>query len=279
TCGAVATGPEEGVPGLSRAPLWGLVRSARLEQPDRQLRLLDVDGAPAEAVLLVQLLSAAAGPDLALRGGRGLAPRLARSEKDALWTPVGGDDYRVVVTHPGRFDGVSVVAAPELLEPLEPHQVRVSVRAAGMNFRDVLITLGEIESPVIGFEFAGTVEAIGERVTSVSVGDRVFGCGFGCFATRVVTPAHMVARGPVGMSFEAAATVPIAYLTALYALQELGEIKAGERVLVHAAAGGVGMAALQLCQHFRTEVYGTASVGKRAVLYRMGLDANHIASS
>jgi mycoketide-CoA synthase len=279
TCGAVATGPEEGAPGLSRAPVWGLVRSARLEQPQRQLQLLDVDGAAAEAALLAQLLSAAEEPDLALRDGRVLAPRLARSEKDALWTPVGGDDYRVVVAHPGRFDGVSVVAAPELLEPLEPHQVRVSVRAAGMNFRDVLITLGEIESPVIGFEFAGTVEAIGARVTSVSVGDRVFGCGFGCFATRVVTPAHMVAKVPVGMSFEAAATVPIAYLTALYALQELGEIKAGERVLVHAAAGGVGMAALQLCQHFRTEVYGTASVGKRAVLYRMGLDANHIASS
>ena len=81
------------------------------------------------------------------------------------------------------------------------------------------------------------------------------------------------------MSFEAAATVPLAYLTALYALQDLGQVKAGERVLVHAAAGGVGMAAVELCRHFGAEVYGTASPGKWPVLERMGLDARHIASS
>ena len=78
---------------------------------------------------------------------------------------------------PGRLDGVSLVAAPELSEPLAPGHVRVSVRAAGMNFRDVLIALGEIESPGIGFEFAGVVEAVGADVTSVSVGNRVFGFG------------------------------------------------------------------------------------------------------
>jgi NADPH:quinone reductase-like Zn-dependent oxidoreductase len=175
---------------------------------------------------------------------------------------------------------VSLVAAPELRsEPLAPGHVRVSVRAAGMNFRDVLIALGEIESPGIGFEFAGVVEAIGTGVTSVSVGDRVFGFGLGCFGTRAVTAAHLVANIPAGMSFEAVATVPLAYLTALYALQDLGQVKAGERVLVHAAAGGVGMAAVQLCRHFGAEVYGTASAGKWSVLERMGLDARHIASS
>ena len=148
-----------------------------------------------------------------------------------------------------------------------------------MNFRDVLIALGQIESPGIGFEFAGVVEAVCAGVTSVSVGDRVFGFGLGCFGTRAVTAAHLVANVPAGMSFEAAATVPLAYLTALYALQDLGQVKAGERVLVHAAAGGVGMAAVQLCRHFGAEVYGTASAGKWPVLERMGLDARHIASS
>ena len=94
-----------------------------------------------------------------------------------------------------------------------------------------------------------------------------------------MTAAQLVAKVPAGMSFEEAATVPLAYLTALYALQELGQVQAGERVLVHAAAGGVGMAAVQLCQHFGAEVYGTASAGKWSVLERMGLDARHIASS
>ncbi len=141
TSGAVATGPEEGVAGLSGAPLWGLVRSARAEHPDRQLQLLDVDAPPAEAALLAQLVSTAAEPELALRHGAVMAPRLARAEGEAgaLRTPAGAEDYRVAVTHPGRLDGVSLVAAPELRsEPLEPGQVRVSVRAAGMNFRDVL---------------------------------------------------------------------------------------------------------------------------------------------
>ena len=279
TSGAVATGPEEGAAGLSRAPLWGLVRSARAEHPDRRLQLLDVDALPAEPALLAKLLSTAAEPELALRHGSVVAPRLVRAGSGALRTPAGAEDYRVAVTHPGRLDGVSLVAAPELSEPLAPGQVRVNVRAAGMNFRDVLIALGEIESPGIGFEFAGEVEAVGAGVTSVSVGNRVFGFGLGCFGTRAVTPAHLVAKVPAGMSFEAAATVPLAYLTALYALQELGQVKAGERVLVHAAAGGVGMAAVQLCRHFGAEVYGTASPGKWSVLEGMGLDTKHIASS
>ena len=247
TRGAVATGPEDGAAGLSRAPLWGLVRSARAEHPERRLQLVDVDGSLSEAGLLAKLLSAVVEPELALRHGSAVAPRLVRAGSGTLGVPAGMENYRVAVSHPGRLDGVSVVAAPELLDPLAPGHVRVGVRAAGMNFRDVLVALGEIGSPGIGFEFAGVVEAVGAGVTSVSVGDRVFGCGLGCFGTRAVTPVHLVAKVPGGMSFEAAATVPLAYLTALYALQDLGQVKAGERVLVHAAAGGMGMAAVQLC--------------------------------
>jgi NADPH:quinone reductase-like Zn-dependent oxidoreductase/acyl carrier protein len=226
-------------------------------------------------------LSTQAEPELALRHGAVVAPRLARAGAGAgaLEPPAAAQDYRVAFTDPGRLDGVSLVAAPELSEPLSPGHVRVSVRAAGMNFRDVLIALGQIESPGIGFEFAGVVEAVSADVTSVCVGDRVFGLGLGCFGTRAVTLAQLVAKVPAGMSFEAAATVPLAYLTALYALQELGQVQAGDRVLVHAAAGGVGMAAVQLCRHFGAEVYGTASPDKWSVLEGMGLDARHIASS
>jgi len=279
TQGAVATGPDEGASGLSRAPLWGLVRSARAEHPDRRLQLVDVDALPADASLLAKLTSTTSEPELALRHGAVLAPRLARTGAGVLQARAAAQDYRVAVTDAGRLDGVSLVAAGELSEPLAANDVRVCVRAAGMNFRDVLITLGQIASPGIGFEFAGVVDAVGADVTSVGIGDRVFGCGRGCFGTRAVTQAGQLARIPVGMSFEAAATIPLAYLTALYALQELGHIRSGDRVLVHAAAGGVGMAAVQLCRHFGAEVYGTASPGKWPVLARMGLDGRHIASS
>src|SRR5262249_702731 len=101
----------------------------------------------------------------------------------------------------------------------------------------------------------------------------------GCFGTHAVTLAELVAKIPAGMSFDEAATVPLAYLTALYALQDLGQVKPGDRVLVHAAAGGVGMAAVQLCRHFGAEVFGTATRGKWPVREKMGLDAGHIANS
>ena len=146
TWGAVATGPEEGAAGLSRAPLWGLVRSARAEHPERRLQLLDVDAPISEAASLARLLSTATEPELALRHGSMLASRLVRAElgTSALRAPTAAEDYRVAVTHPGRLDGVSLMAAPELLsEPLAPGHVRVSVRAAGMNFRDVLDRAGE----------------------------------------------------------------------------------------------------------------------------------------
>jgi NADPH:quinone reductase-like Zn-dependent oxidoreductase/acyl carrier protein len=256
------------------------VRSARAEHPDRRLQLVDLDIAVLDAASLVKLTSTTSEPELALRHGAVLAPRLARTGASAgtLQAPT-AEDYRIAVTDAGRLDGVNLVAAGELSEPLAANEVRVAVRAAGMNFRDVLITLGQIAAPAIGFEFAGVVEAVGADVTSVAVGDRVFGCGRGCFGTRAVTPAGQLAKIPQGMSFDAAATIPLAYLTALYALQELGQIKSGDRVLVHAAAGGVGMAAVQLCRHFGAEVYGTASPGKWAVLERMGLDGRHIANS
>ena len=172
TCGAVATGPDEGASGLSRAPLWGLVRSARMEHPERRLQLLDVDARIPEAALLAKLLSTAAEPELALRHGSVLAPRLVRAAAGP--SAFGRQPERRTTAlrslHPGRLDGVSLVAAPELLsEPLAPGQVRVSVRAAGMNFRDVLIALEMFEAHLgIGSEFAGVVEAVGVGVTSVS---------------------------------------------------------------------------------------------------------------
>jgi len=105
TSGAVATGPDEGVSGLSRAPLWGLVRSARAEHPDRQLQLVDVDGPAVDAALLAKLLATAAEPELALRHGAVVAPRLARAgaAAGALQVPAAAQDYRVAVTDPGRL--------------------------------------------------------------------------------------------------------------------------------------------------------------------------------
>src|SRR5690606_33302314 len=146
-------------------------------------------------------------------------------------------------------------------------QVRVAVRAAGMNFRDVLISLGMYPGqPILGSEGAGVVVEVGEGVTHVAPGDRVLGVvphGFGPYA---VTDGRMLARMPEGWSFEQAASVPVVFLTAYYGLRDLGGLRAGETVLVHAGAGGVGMAAIQLARHFGARVLATASEGKWEVL-------------
>ena len=177
--------------------------------------------------MLAKLLSTAAEPELALRHGSVLAPRLVRAERGRVHfgRPTAAQDYRVAVTHPGRLDGVSLVAAPEVSEPLAPGHVRVSVRAAGMNFRDVLESLGIFEALLqSGAEFAGEVEALGEGVASFAIGDRVLGIGIGCFGTRVITDERLLVRIPAKLSFEQAATVPTVFMTALYALQDLGQL-------------------------------------------------------
>ena len=118
TRGAVATGSYEGASGLPQAPLWGLVRSARAEHPDRRLQLIDVDAVFSDASLLSKLTATMSEPELALRHGAVLAPRLMRAGAGTLQAPTSVQDYRVVVTDAGRLDGVSLVAAAELLEPL-----------------------------------------------------------------------------------------------------------------------------------------------------------------
>ena len=173
-----------------------------------------------------------------------------------------------------------MVAAPEVLGELGVGEVRVGVRAAGLNFRDVLIALGMYPGvAMVGGEGAGVVLEVGPGVEGLCVGDRVMGVLPGGFGPVSVTDHRLVVRVPEGWSFVQAASVPTVFLTAYYALVDLAGLGGGERVLVHAAAGGVGMAAVQLAGVLGAEVFGTASEGKWGALGGLGLDGAHIASS
>ena len=155
--------------------------------------------------------------------------------------------------------------------------MEIEVRAAGLNFRDVLVALGVVEqdhggSLVLGGECAGVVTAVGPGVIGLAVGDAVVAVAPWSFARVVVAPAAFVVPIPAGLAFEDAATLPLAFMTALYALEHVGRLAAGERVLIHAAAGGVGLAAVQLAQRCGAEVIATAgSPRKRAVLAARGV--------
>ncbi|WP_431937522.1 MDR/SDR family oxidoreductase, partial [Micromonospora sp. RP3T] len=189
--------------------------------------------------------------------------------------------WRIDVSEPGSLDNLAVLDCPEAVAPLAAGQVRIAVRAAGLNFRDVWLGLGMSPDPaaVMGSEAAGVVLETGPDVTGVAVGDRVFGMFNGALAPVAVTDHRLLARVPRGWSFTRAASVPIVFLTAFYALRDLAGVRAGQRILIHAAAGGVGMAAVQLARAWGLQVYGTASAGKWDVLRGMGVDDTHLASS
>ena len=278
TRGAVALAEQSPDPALAAA--WGLLRAARAENPDRFV-LLDVDRSTATWDGLAGAL-ASGEPELAFREGVAYVPRLGRvaARPSALALP-GSAAWRLDIADKGTLDGLALVGCPEVEHELTAGQVRISVRAAGLNFRDVLNALGMYpgEAGLLGGEGAGVVTEVGPGVVGLAVGDRVMGMFFGAFGPVAVADARTVVRIPQGWSFARAASVPIVFLTAYYALVDLGGLKAGERVLVHAAAGGVGMAAVQLARHLGAEVFGTASAGKWDALRASGLDDAHIASS
>ncbi|MER5650314.1 SDR family NAD(P)-dependent oxidoreductase [Streptosporangium sp. NPDC002524] len=269
TRGAVMPGEPAG------AAVWGLIRSAQAEHPGRII-LVDTDtddpGALARAV-------ATGEPQLAIRDGEVYVPRLATlASYDGLLPPAGEGDWRLDVSPRGSVD--NLVLAAHDGGPLAPGQVRVRVRAAGLNFRDVLLALGMYPDDVpLGGEGAGVVTEVGPEVTGTAPGDRVFGLFGGAFGPSAVADHRVVTRIPDGWSFEQAASVPIAYLTAYYGLVELAGLRRGEAVLVHAATGGVGTAAVQLARHLGAEVFATAGPAKHDVLRGLGFDDAHIASS
>ncbi|MER6359171.1 SDR family NAD(P)-dependent oxidoreductase, partial [Streptomyces sp. NPDC001634] len=260
------------------AAVWGLVRAARAENPGR-FTLLDVDGTEASWSVVAAAL-ASGEPEVAVRAGTAFASRLGRAATGAVLTaPAGESAWRLDVVERGTLEGLALRSVTE--KELTEGHVRIAVRAAGVNFRDVLNALGMYpgDAKDFGLEGAGVVTEVGPGVVGLAVGDRVFGMFSGAFGPVAVADARTVARVPAGWSFAQAASVPVVFLTAYYALRDLGGVKPGESVLVHAAAGGVGMAAVQLARHLGAEVFGTASVGKWGTLRELGLDGRHIASS
>uniref|UniRef100_UPI000950CF82 type I polyketide synthase n=1 Tax=Streptomyces acidiscabies TaxID=42234 RepID=UPI000950CF82 len=254
--------------------VWGLVRSAQTEHPGRFV-LLDTDGGD-----LPHVLHALDEPQLALREGKLYIPRLIPARRPSLSPPPGEPAWRLRMAGGGSLDALTAVPCPEVLAPLAPGRVRVSVHAAGINFRDVLVALGMVPAyGAMGGEGAGVVTEVGPGVTRVSVGDRVMGVFEGAFGPVAVADEQLMTRVPDGWDMRQAAGAPAAFLTAWYGLVELAELRAGERVLIHAATGGVGMAAVQVARHLGAEVFATASPVKHAVLEELGIDEAHRASS
>jgi len=281
---------------VQQTPLWGLGKAIALEHPELRCTCLDLDPSDAKTAAFVkelsrELLSTEGEDQIAYRQGVRYLARLqqfqsqdsAQQQAFASNSPV-----RVTINNYGVLDDIYLT--PLKRRQPKPDEVEIQVRAAGLNFRDVLNALGMlkeyyaehlgIDNPAdipFGFECAGTVVTLGENVDHLQVGDEVVALTVGSLSSFVTTKAQNVAPKPEGLSFEEAATIPAAFLTAYYGLYELANIQAEDRILIHSAAGGVGQAAVQLAQSAGAEVFGTASEGKWGFLKSMGVD--HIMNS
>jgi len=272
------TGMERGIR-PEGAALWGFGASVASEMPELSCRLLDLSPWPGneELALLVQELASSDGEDrVALRGGRRFVQRLSGSHlperRDGLILPE-QDGFRLDVEERGSLEGLCVRTSGR--RPPESGELEVRVRAVGLNFRDVLNVLGRYpgDPGIPGFECSGEITGVGSGIEGFAVGDRVFVFNTdGCIADYLNVSSARAMKIPDDRCFEEAAAIPVAFLTAWHALHNLAGMAKGDLVLIHAAAGGVGLAAVQLCLAAGAIVFATAgSPEKRELLQSMGV--------
>jgi len=254
-----------------QAALWGFGRTTINEEPALHCKLVDSDGSPEAVSALANLLATPIDePELALRQGKLLASRLLPWARSGHLTVPRGTDFVLAPTERGAIDNLRLTET-DVPAPDEGY-VQVRVEASGLNFRDVLNVLGLYpgDPGPIGGDFAGIVTQLGSGVTGFEVGQRVYGFMQGAFSSRFNVPAHLLAPIPDGVSAVDAATIPAAALTVRLAF-DWAQLKPGDRVLIHAASGGVGLAAIQMAQQHGAVVFATASTYKRATLRKMGV--------
>lgn len=256
-----------------QAPVWGLGKALALEHPELRCTCVDLDPHASLTdldALIAELGDSSGEAQIALRAGERRIARLARVRRMAeVRHP---DSYRLVPSVRGSLDAFQ-------LDPLErrapgPGEVEIAVEATGLNFKDVLNVLGMYpgDPGPLGGECAGRVSAVGPDVTHLRPGDDVLAVAGGSFSSHVLARAEFVQVRPPGVTAPEGAAFPIAFLTAEFCLGHLARMQAGERVLIHAAAGGVGMAAVRLAQRAGAIVFATAgSAAKRAILRSMGV--------
>ncbi len=287
---AQAVGPTPAPVNVSQSPILGLGRVIAIEHAE--LRCTEVDLGPAEendteiAALVAELFADDIERQVAFRGGIRYAARLAHWSSDAAanrptLTPAGDRPFRLESDKPGILDHMSLRATAR--RPPASGEVEIQVAAAALNFNDVLKALGLYPdlppgAVPLGSECAGTIVAVGPGVEEFAIGQSVVAIAGGSIGTFVTTPAPMVRPIPADFDMDDAATMPIVFMTVIYALKHLGRLTRGERVLIHAAAGGVGLAAIQVAKQIGAEIFATAGTPeKRALLESLGI--RHIMDS
>jgi myxalamid-type polyketide synthase MxaB len=273
---------KDDVEAIAQAPIWGMGNTIALEYPQLTCVRIDIDPVPAvdnAQNIFDEILAETNETRIAFRSGVRYVARLLENKiSSALSAPTFAREVNgcqpmqlnIPVSH--TLDDLEIQPATRH-EP-KPGEVEIQVQATGLNFRDVLRVLGMYpdEATSLGNECVGTIVRLGDGVKEFTIGDQVLAIASGSFSTFVTTPTDLVIRKPEHLSLEEAATIPIAFLTAHYALNHLAKIKAHDKVLIHAATGGVGLAAVHVAKRAGAEIFGTAgNVEKREYLKSLGV--------
>jgi polyketide synthase 5 len=269
------------VANLEQTGLRGLMRVIGTEQPHLRATQIDVDEGTDAEQLARQLLGGSEEDETAWRNGAWYVARLSPAplrpeERQSTLASHERDGMRLQIRTPGDLETMELIACERV--PPGPGEIEVAVSASNINFADVLVAFGRYPAfegrlPQLGTDFSGVVTAVGADVTEHVVGDHVGGLsGDSCWGTFITCDSRLAVKLPAGVSDDQAAAVPTAHVTAYYGLRELAQIKAGDKVLIHSATGGVGQASIAIARAAGAEIFATAgSEQHRQLLHDMGI--------
>ncbi len=275
-------------PRVASSPIWGLGRVVRNEHPEWRCTMIDLGLTPGDAdahSLYGELSRDTVEDEIALRGADRYVHRLLPMTSimpDRLATTAG---VRLTSRQPGSLESLCFQSFAR--QSPGPYELEIEVEAAALNFKDLAKAMKLLgaeslrntwSGSQLGMECAGRVTAVGADVRDLRIGERVLAQAPGCLASHVIVDGRMVLPLPDGLDAEAAVTMPVAFATASYALEELARVRADERVLIHAAAGGVGLAAVQIARQAGAEVFATAGSPEKRDFLRL-LGVRHIMDS
>jgi acyl transferase domain-containing protein len=254
---------------VAQAPMWGLARTLAYELPEFSCRCIDLDPAAASAAdtLWNEIQTGGDDNQVAFRGAQRFVARVTPMQLTS-------DDARIRLTIPSRGLLDNLRMEPAKRRTPAPDQVEIKVDVSGITFRDILnvLDLYPGDAGPLGGECTGRIVSVGSSVTEWQPGDAVVTVAPGSHDGYVLINSALVAQQPAHLSSEEAVSIPISFLTAAYTLERLAGMKAGDRVLIHAATGGVGLAAVQLAQRAGAEIFATAgSETKRDYLRTVGV--------
>ncbi|HIK08369.1 MAG TPA: SDR family NAD(P)-dependent oxidoreductase [Trichormus sp. M33_DOE_039] len=282
TQGAVNTGKDITINGLAATSMWGISKVIQLEHPELNCRCLDLDPTRTAAeqidILLEELLANSPETEIAWRAETRYAARLTQTPLCASAPPCGNSEallregnQRLTIQQRGTLENLSF----QTVNRTSPSrgEIEICVQATGLNFRDVLnaLDLYPGEAGLLGCECVGEVVAIGAGVEHLQIGQRVMALASGSFSQYVTMNAAIAIPLPQHLSIIEGATIPAAFLTAFYTLHQLAKIRPGDKVLIHAAAGGVGQAAIQIAHLAGVDIFATASPQKWETLRNLGV--------